>query len=660
MTPPTPVDGITAEPEPSAQGASNNMKLVIILIILTPYVFYGLWCVFLLSVLPSPEGKYQELIPIGVMSCIIFGSMLALLGLALIKRVLATREITEQARIIGAVKVAVVILPGVLLSAFVPIMIPQEPRLSIVLLEPANSSDLVAPVSVTFSLQQAEKVLAMRGLNAVKYAWDFDGDGEQNDETVEPIVSAVYDRQGVYQVVARMYLSDNSQRRIVYSLPIPRAVFSTSPIRPIVDEPVRFSVEHLDSKENPIKEVRWDYNNDGEFDEVQTGVETVYTFLRIGKAIVVAQITYENQGQTRMEREITIHEPEPLPFPARIVTEPEYLTSPPPLGVIFSVITEEPHYDILWNFDDGDDAIGDRVGHTFKQKGVYRVTAEVRSTSGSIARLSETVRVVDVLRIPDLGFDGFPEVNGTKLSAEVPVTVNLTPRTSLPLIEFFWEAPKATLLESKDTTLKAVYRRPGNYIITLIGSDPSGSVMRLPLSLEVKEPTSTVTIRMKPDGGVAPLLVRFDASETIIPGEEITGFEWTFGDDDKAPPRQGGAQVEYLFERPGTYGVTLTVFTTSGKSFKASRTIVIRSPVLDACFTTSRTSGKAPLGVSFDMSCSTGVPSVISWDFGDGTQADERSPIHVFERPGTYNVKLQLQDEAGSVSRESLSITANP
>lgn len=658
MTPPQSVDGISTEEE--AQGASSSMKMIVITILMTPYVAYVLWCVFLLSILPSPEGKYQELISVGTLSCLIFGAMLLLLGAGLIRRVLASQEISQQARILGAVKVIAVMLPGIVLSVIVPVTIPQEPRLSMAIIDPVTPDQFIAPVTVTFSLEQAARVLDIRGLKTVKVAWDFDGDGEQNDETVGPTATALYEKQGVYEVVARMYLADNSQRRIVTTLSIPKAVFATSPLKPIVDEPVRFTLEHLNSKENPIKEVRWDFNNDKEIDEVSTRVDTVYTFLRVGKETVVAEITYENQSQLRMDREITISKPEPLPFPAKIVTEPEYLLSPPPFGVIFAVETDEPHFDILWNFDDGKDAIGDRVGYTFKKKGVFRVTADVRSTSGSIAKLSKTVNVVDVLRIPDLAFDGFPEVKSGKLSAEVPVTVTLTPRTSLPLIEFFWEAPKATLVESTETTLQAVYRRPGNYIITLVGSDPSGSVIRMPLSLEVKQPSSMVSMRMRPDGGVAPLLVRFDASETVIPGEEISGFEWTFGEDEKAAPRQGGAQVEYLFEIPGTYQVTLNAFTTSGKSFKESRTIVIRSPVLDACFTTSRTAGKAPLGVSFDMSCTTGVTTTVSWDFGDGSQSSERNPIHVFERPGTFKVQLQLQDAAGSVSREILNITAQP
>jgi PKD repeat protein len=202
-----------------------------------------------------------------------------------------------------------------------------------------------------------------------------------------------------------------------------------------------------------------------------------------------------------------------------------------------------------------------------------------------------------------------------------------------------------------------VYRRAGTYTITLIAQDPDGKVLRKPITLTVDPPSTTVTIRMTPEGGVAPLTVRFDASETVIPNEEITGFEWFFGDT-SGQPQQRGALVEHVFQKPGTYTVHLQAFTTSGQSYDAEKTIVVRAPILDACALPSRTSGRAPLGVSFNMSCTTGNPTTILWDFGDDSQTDERNPVHVFEEPGVYVVTLTIKDALNTESKESITITA--
>ena len=335
--------------------------------------------------------------------------------------------------------------------------------------------------------------------------------------------------------------------------------------------------------------------------------------------------------------------------------------SPPPFGTIFRVETEEKLKGVEWDFGDGEVSEGERVGHTFRDRGTFRVVAQVRNEAGDIATLSKVVRVVDTLKLPDLGFDGEPKVENQKMSGEVPVTVNLEPRTSVPLIEFFWEAPKATVVEEKNTILKAVYRKQGTYIVTLIGQDPDGRVMRLPITLEVTPPSSLMSIRMNPDGGVAPLVVRFDASESVIPGQEISGFVWTFGDEeDKEMAKEAGAQVEHIFENPGTYTVGLKAFTTSGKEFTAEKTIVVRAPILEACFTASRTKGPAPLGVEFNRKCTTGNAVKVLWDFGDGGQSNELtdSVIHVFEKRGEFKVKLSLEDDVGGRSKYMLTITA--
>lgn len=652
------VDGISLQEEGEATPAvSQKTKTTLLVVFFTPYVLYMLWCVFLLSVLPSASGEFDFLIPIGMGSSVLGGGFLVLLSALLLKRLMDSK-VDQFRKGFGLAKAAGVLAPGLALSAFVPLQIPQEPPLFIEIVEPADTSKLTAPLAVTYSLETANEILTRRNLRIERVQWDFDGNGVPNEETLEPVATAIYENKGAYSVVARIQLSDSSTRRVATRLVIPESVFSVFPLRPIIGEPVTFSVAHLLSEEVALKEASWDFNNDEEFDEITQENEVTFTFLRPGPVKVVAVVTLNNQSQIRLEKEVLVSDPPPLPFPVEIITEPENLVGPAPFGVLFSVETQEPYEKIEWNIGDQREAIGQRVGHTFETNGNYYVTAEVHSLSGAIAKLSKTVRVVDGLRLSDLQFTGSHPVQGQKIISELPLSLELTPQTTQPLIDFNWEVKNATVVESTQETLKAIFRKEGTYTVVLVGTDPSGKVLRFPITLEVQPPSSQINIRMQPEGGVAPLQVRFDASETLIQGEEITGFEWKFGDESSTTV-QGGAQIEYLFEQPGTFKVFATAFTTSGKTFSTERTIVVRAPALDACFTTSRTTGKAPLGVSFDMKCTTGVPTSIEWDFGDGATTDERNPIHVFERAGVYTVTLRLQDEQGTVSQESLVITAN-
>jgi len=53
--------------------------------------------------------------------------------------------------------------------------------------------------------------------------------------------------------------------------------------------------------------------------------------------------------------------------------------------------------------------------------------------------------------------------------------------------------------------------------------------------------------------------------------------------------------------------------------------------------------GPAPLTVRTENR-STGPISTYAWDFGDGGTSNDRSPSHVYERPGTYRLHLKLVD----------------
>ena len=140
-----------------------------------------------------------------------------------------------------------------------------------------------------------------------------------------------------------------------------------------------------------------------------------------------------------------------------------------------------------------------------------------------------------------------------------------------------------------------------------------------------------------------PLAVKFNDTSTAHPGV----WAWDFGDgtlsDEQNP--------EHVYAKPGTYTVRLAVKNVAGT---ASETrigyITVQNAIVPAAdFTVNATSGESPLAVGF-TDTSTGKPMAWEWDFGDGAVSTEPDPAHVYEVPGTYTVKLTVENSKGSTT----------
>lgn len=654
------VDGVLPPLRPQA-GSSGGVNAVflwkkrVLIVGGAFYLLYVVWAFFLAMMLPA-DG-WEMLASVGVLT-LIFGACAFLavgaVGLMRVSRSVLPKNVRNR----GFLVLLAVTVPGFLLSLVIPFLILREPPIGIDITSPRTAEEFVAPVQVAFSLESALKTLGNHGFRPIQYRWDINGDGKADQETVIPELTVTFDREGVYAV--RVVLADaaGNLRQATRRFIIEQSVFTIAPSPVLVNRPAVLSIANLIKDPLQLSDVQWDFDNDGKVDETTKSPQTTYTFFRLGRTTVTATVTLQNKTQARYERSFEVTEPAPLSFPVTLVSEPRHLLSPPPFATLWRVETEEPVGQVLWDFGDGEKGEGMRTAHTFDQRGNFVVQAKVFAQSGSAAALSAVVQVVDPLSLGDLTFEGTPAVVGNRVEGEVPLIVNLKPRTSVPFVQFFWEAPEATEVGSTEANVQAIYRREGTYTLTLVASDAENHVLRQPITVSVKPPSSALTIRMDPETGIAPLLVRFDASETFIPGESITGFEWEFGDS--SPVRIGGARIEHTFVREGTYTINLTVRTNSGKQFQTSRTIAVRAPVLAACLLASRTSGPAPLGVQFTSSCSTGTVHERLWDFGDGSQTDEEEPIHVFEEPGTYTVTLTITDDAKRSSTESVTLSVQP
>lgn len=653
------VDGVTppapAAPAPKVASPVTQWKHRLMIIVGVFYLLYVVWGMFLMLTLPAQGMEWLA----GLGSLTMLMGVIVLLGAGALGVMRSNRStIDPKLRKRGMILIAAVVAPGLLLSIAVVPMILRRPPLPITIVSPTSADQFVAPLHITFSLKEAVQILAQRPFFPIQYRWDLNGDGKTDQETVNPELTAIYDREGVYTLQVTMLDANGGVQLAARRFIIQRSVFSVLPVPVIINRPSVFGIANLIKDPSQLMEVRWDFDNDGKPDETGKELQMSHTFYRLGPTTVSVTVVLQNKTEVTYSRTFDVTDPPPLSFPVSIISEPKYLLSPPPFSTLWRVESKEPLGQVFWDFGDGEKGEGMKIAHTFQGRGNYLVTAKVYAKSGSSADLTSVVQVVDPLTLPDLVFEGTPDVFGDRIEGEVPLTLSLRPKTSQPFVQFFWEAPEATEVGSTDTRLQAIYRREGNYALTLVAHDAENHVMRKTFAVVVKPPSSSLTIKMDPETGIAPLRVNFDASETFIPGETITGFEWNFGDG--APPSVGGARIEHTFEREGTYSISLTVKSTSGEQFTTNRTISVRAPQLTACVLPSRTSGTIPLGIQFTSSCSTGSIESRLWDFGDGAQSDETNPIHVFQMPGTYNVSLTVTDATGKQSKQTVSISANP
>ena len=68
-----------------------------------------------------------------------------------------------------------------------------------------------------------------------------------------------------------------------------------------------------------------------------------------------------------------------------------------------------------------------------------------------------------------------------------------------------------------------------------------------------------------------------------------------------------------------------------------------------ANFTANTTEGFAPLSVQFTDSSENAAS--VTWDFGDGSNSEDRNPVHEFTTQGIYTVNLTASNENGTASK---------
>lgn len=217
----------------------------------------------------------------------------------------------------------------------------------------------------------------------------------------------------------------------------------------------------------------------------------------------------------------------------------------------------------------------------------------------------------------------------------------------------------ATFSNVSDPNTKVVFDQQGTYVLRLTVNDTQLTAYdEVTVNVNNIPPVSSFTAT--PTGGLIPLNVDFDASDSTDSDGNIASYSWDFGDGFFGT----GETVSHTYTVIGDFVAKLTVTDDDGATHTTSIVIAptgVGYPL--ASFTADPIVGTSPLTVSVNGTASydpNGTINSYQWRWGDGAAAGSGSTnSHVYTIVGTFRLELIVTDNSGLSDTTWVYITVN-
>ncbi|MGB7992613.1 PKD domain-containing protein [Methanoregula sp.] len=236
-------------------------------------------------------------------------------------------------------------------------------------------------------------------------------------------------------------------------------------------------------------------------------------------------------------------------------------------------------------------------------------------------------------------------------SGTIPFTVSFMDQSQNTPTSWAWNFGDGTSSNNQNPSHQ--YTTAGSYTVSLTASNSVGQNTITKSNYVSASPPFTPTpvagFTVTPTTGTIPLFVTFIDESSNTP----TSWSWNFGDGSTSTSQS----PSHTYSTSGTYSVSLTAKNSGGSNtITKTNLIKVTPPEPVASFTSSTTSGTAPLTVQF-TDTSTNTPSSWLWTFGDGSTSTQQNPTHTYSSPGTYTVNVTATNAGGSGVSASQTIT---
>ena len=385
--------------------------------------------------------------------------------------------------------------------------------------------------------------------------------------------------------------------------------------------------------------VAWDFNNDGIADSAT--LNPIHEFTTPGTYTVNMTAINENGTDFKLANITVSEKPAPvLPVANFSANKTEGFA---PLSVQFNDSSENAT-SINWDFNcDGvSDSEERNPINEFATPGTYTVNLTAINVNGTDSKFATiTVNEPEQPVLPVANFSADPAEGYAPLSVQFN---DLSENAE----SVAWDFNNDGATDSEERSPVHEFTTQGNYTVNMTTTNGNGTDSKL----------ATITVSEKP----VPILPVANFSANVISGyaplsvlltdlsQNATSRSWDIGNDGIVESRD--SNIVYVFTNPGTYTVNLTASNANGTDSKLTMITVLEQPILPvANFSTNITEGIAPLTVQFNDSSENATS--VNWDFGDGSNSEERNPINEFATPGTYTVNLTASNENGTSSKSA-------
>lgn len=291
---------------------------------------------------------------------------------------------------------------------------------------------------------------------------------------------------------------------------------------------------------------------------------------------------------------------------------------------------------VSWTFDFGDGSAPVvyttqpvNITHTYSVINTYPVTLTVRDNTGCENSSTQNVVIANI----SASFGARSNIACLNVPFQFENSSVTEPLT------YAWTFGDGGTSTDKDPA--HVYTAPGTYTVTLDVTGATGCTAHTETTNFLRVPNPVADFTFPPVAGdiCPPVKVQFTNRSS-----DYVRTSWSFGD--------GSASDEenplHNYIRPGTFPVTLTVYSEGGCASPVAgpKDIVISGP--DGSFSVTPESGCWPLTAT--MTAVSPTAQRFIWDFGDGYSVRTTTPVspaYTYQKEGVYYPVVLLEDQRG-------------